>query len=195
MKKLVLASNNAGKLTEFREILAEMGIEVISPKEAGFSSFDVEEDGATFEENALIKARAGVETWGLPTIADDSGLTVDALDGAPGVYSARYGDLGSDGERIAFLLKNMEGVTDRGAQFVCVIACVMPDGREITARGELAGSITDTPRGIGGFGYDSVFEPLKTGKTVAELSAEEKNRISHRAKALTKLKAELEELI
>jgi len=193
-ERFVLASHNAGKLKEMREILGELGIQVLSQKEAGVD-VDPEETGDTFEENALIKARAVMLASGLPAIADDSGLMVDALGGEPGVHSARYGGGHDrpDAERNALLLKNMENAEQRGAKFVSVIAVAWPDGRVLTARGEVHGEIARGERGEGGFGYDPLFL-LPDGRHMAELSAEEKNSISHRGNALRELKRKLTEL-
>lgn len=190
--KFVLASNNPKKLKEMREILSELGIEVISQGEAGVN-IEVEETGRTFEENALLKAAAVMEATGLPAIADDSGLMVDALGGAPGIYSARYGgdECRTDAERIEYLLRNMGDTDERGASFVSTIACVFPDGRRIITRGECTGLILREPRGSGGFGYDPVFHLPEYNMTMAEMSPEQKNKISHRAKALNNLKKEL----
>ena len=183
--KFVLASKNKGKLREMREILSALGCEVISEADAGVD-VDVEETGTTFEENSLLKAEAVMKASGLPVLADDSGLMVDALHGAPGVYSARYGHKSSDAERTAYLLENMKDVPDeaRTAKFVCVITCLWPDGRKIVARGECPGEILFAPQGTGGFGYDPVFFLPELGKTYAELTPAEKNAISHRARAL-----------
>lgn len=186
--KAVLASKNPHKLQELGAILGGLGIEVILESELGLD-VDVEETGTTFEENSRLKAEAVMRAANMPTIADDSGLMVDALDGAPGVYSARYGPkghAGTDDERIAFLLENMKDVPDaaRTAKFVCVITCLWPNGREIIARGECPGSILHEKHGCGGFGYDPVFFVPERGKTYAELTADEKNAISHRARAL-----------
>ena len=181
--RYILASNNKGKLKELKAILSDFGAEVVSQAEAGLS-FEAEETGTTFEENALIKARAACEALTEPAIADDSGLVVESLGGAPGVYSARYGGCTTDEERVCLLLKNLEGIENRTAKFVSCIACVFPNGDAITARGECEGKITAKPRGEGGFGYDPVFEIPVTGKTMAELSPEEKNAVSHRGKAL-----------
>ena len=147
---------------------------------------DVDETGTTFEENSRLKAEAVMRAANMPAIADDSGLMVDALDGAPGVYSARYGHKSSDGERTAFLLENMKDVPDdkRTAKFVCVITCLWPDGRKIVARGECPGVITREVHGENGFGYDPVFYLPELGMTYAELPSEQKNAISHRARAL-----------
>ena len=190
--KLVLASKNAHKLRELGEILAELGIEVLSEAEAGVD-LEVEETGTTFEENALLKARAVCGASGLPAVADDSGLCVDALNGAPGVYSARYGGEGlDDAARCRLLLENMRGQLDRRCRFVSAICCCFPGGDTVTARGECAGTLAYAPRGESGFGYDPIFfcPPLK--KTFAELTAEEKNAVSHRGNALRKFKEELE---
>lgn len=189
--KLVLASKNPKKLAEMGEILSHMGVEVCLQSDVGID-LDVEETGATFEENALLKARAVMEASGLPAIADDSGLCVDALGGAPGVYSARYGGPGLDDEgRYRLLLENLRG-QPRAARFVSVIACCFPDGTVLTARGECPGTIAFAPQGEGGFGYDPVFflPPLK--KTFAQLTPEEKNAISHRGRALEVFQRELE---
>ena len=180
--RLVLASNNKKKLREMSDILSGMGHSVISMAEAGMDS-PPEEDGETFEENAMIKAKSAMECCGLPSIADDSGLMVDAMGGAPGVYSARYCE-GSDLDRVMFLLKNMEGKSDRRARFVSAIACVFTDGRTICARGECPGEILTTLEGEGGFGYDPVFYLPKEGMTFAQMPAERKNLISHRAAAM-----------
>ena len=190
--KFVLASNNKGKLREMREILSELGIEVLSQREAGIS-VEPEETGATFAENALIKARAAMEASGLAAIADDSGIAVEALGGAPGVYSARYGNCGSDEERVQLLLKNMENEEHRAAKFVSDIAVVFPDGKELLTEGECAGELTREPRGENGFGYDPIFYMPCFGRTLAEVSAEEKNAVSHRGKALRAMKVKLED--
>lgn len=190
--RYILASNNKGKLREMKAILAETGAEVVSQSEAG-ANFEAEETGETFEENALIKARAACEALHEPAIADDSGLCVDALGGAPGVYSARYGGCKTDPERVALLLKNLGGEKNRSARFVSCIACVFPNGDVLTARGECPGTITTVPRGDGGFGYDPVFELPGTGKTMSELTEEEKNAVSHRGRALKQFQEKLRE--
>ena len=190
--RYILASNNKGKLREMKAILAETGAEVVSQSEAG-ANFEAEETGETFEENALIKARAACETLHEPAIADDSGLCVDALGGAPGVYSARYGGCKTDPERVALLLKNLGVEKNRSARFVSCIACVFPNGDVLTARGECPGTITTVPRGDGGFGYDPVFELPGTGKTMSELTEEEKNAVSHRGRALKQFQEKLRE--
>ena len=183
--KLILASNNKNKLREFRSLMEPFGAEVLSQREAGFE-LDVDETGVTFEENAYIKAKALLDASGCVSFADDSGLTVDALNGEPGVYSARYGPGhdASDADRYNYLLSKLDGVSDRSAKFVCCICCLFPDGREIRTRGEMHGTILHAPRGENGFGYDPVFQPDGTDRSNAELSAEEKNAISHRGKAL-----------
>ena len=183
--KVILASKNPHKLTELSAILSQHGFEIALESEYGLD-IDVDETGTTFEENSLLKAEAVMKASGLPVLADDSGLMVDALDGAPGVYSARYGHKSSDGERTAFLLENMKDVPDekRTAKFVCVITCLWPDGRKIVARGECPGVITREVHGENGFGYDPVFYLPELGMTYAELLSEQKNAISHRARAL-----------
>ena len=186
--KAVLASRNAHKLKELQAILGGLGMEVVLESELGLD-IDVDETGTTFEENSLLKAEAVMQASHMPTLADDSGLMVDALGGAPGVHSARYGPKGHDGtdaERVAYLLENMKDVPDaaRTAKFVCVITCLFPDGRKIVARGECPGTILRETRGAGGFGYDPVFYLPEYGMTYAELPAEKKNEISHRGCAL-----------
>ena len=193
MERFVLASHNAGKLREMRDILGELGIEVLSQAEVGVD-VDPEETGTTFEENAVIKAKAVMGACGLPAVADDSGLMVDALGGGPGVYSARFGgshDL-PDSYRNEYLLKKLENTEQRGAKYVSVIAVAYPDGRVITARGECHGEIAREYKGSGGFGYDPLFR-LPDGRHMAELTSEEKNRISHRGEALRELKRKLTE--
>ena len=190
--RAVLASHNKKKMKEMREILAQLGVEVISQAEAGVD-IEPEETGTTFEENARIKARAIMEATGLPAIADDSGLVVDALDGAPGVYSARYGGEGlDDDDRWKLLLKNMEGKEDRACRFVCVICCALPDGAEVMSRGTVEGQVAFGPEGDGGFGYDPIFYLPERGCTMACLPAEEKNAISHRGNALRAFREEWE---
>lgn len=185
--KLILASNNAHKLEELRAILTTLGMDVISQREAGIT-VEPEENGATFEENSYIKAKTIMDACGLPTIADDSGLTVDALGGEPGVYSARYGGerYKTDRDRMELLLDKLKDTPDeaRGAKFVCVITMLTPDGGCTVARGECAGRILRAPQGENGFGYDPVFYVPEKGCSFAQLPAQEKNRISHRANAL-----------
>ena len=186
--KAVLASKNPHKLAEIQAILSGLGVEVVMESELGLD-IDVDETGTTFEENSLLKAEAVMKASGLPVLADDSGLMVDSLDGAPGVYSARYGHKNSDAERIDYLLANLKDVPagSRAAKFVCVITCLWPDGRKIVARGECPGVITREVHGENGFGYDPLFyyEPLK--KSFAQLTPEEKNSVSHRRRALESL--------
>ena len=196
--ELILASRNKKKIREMEEILSRHipAIRILSLDDIGFEG-DIEEDGVTFEENALIKARTAMEAAGnrIGAIADDSGLAVDALNGAPGIYSARYaGDHGDDAANNALLIRNLADVpaAERTARFVCCIACVFPDGTSFTVRGETEGLIIDDARGEGGFGYDPYFYYEPYGKTFAELTAEQKNAISHRGKAVEKLAAKLQ---
>lgn len=192
--KVVLASNNQNKLREMKAILSPLGWEILSQKEAGVH-VEPEENGATFEENSFIKAQAVMEATGLPAIADDSGVAVDALNGEPGVYSARYGGdaCGDDKARNRLLVKNMDAVPEgkRTGRFVSVITMVSPDGSKVVARGELEGEILREEKGDGGFGYDPLFYIPAEGCTMAELTAERKNEISHRAVALQKFVAQL----
>ena len=192
MERYVIATNNAHKLREIRAILENDSRAFLSMEEAHIHT-DPEETGATFEENALIKARAACAASGLPAMADDSGICVDALNGAPGIHSARYCP-GTDRERTEFLLKNMEAVPDgqRQGRFVSVISCVYPDGTEFTVRGECEGVILREIRGEGGFGYDPIFFSPGDGCTFAEMPQARKNEISHRARALAAMKAALE---
>ncbi len=193
--KLVLASKNQKKLVELRDILSHLGVEVCSEADAGVD-LEVEETGTTFEENSLLKAKAVMEASGLPAVADDSGLCVDALNGAPGVYSARYGGGAlDDAARYRLLLDNLRGQTTRAAKFVSVVTCCFPNGDVISARGECRGTIAYAPMGEGGFGYDPVFFVPALKKTFAQLSAEEKNAISHRGKALQAFQVKLEEYL
>ena len=190
--KVVLASKNAHKLQELQDILSAQGVEVILESAAGVD-VEVKETGTTFEENSLLKARAVMEASGLPAIADDSGLMVDALNGAPGVYSARYGGEGlSDTDRYRLLLENMRGQLDRRCRFVSAICCAFPNGDTVTARGECAGTLAYAPKGADGFGYDPVFFVPGLKKTFAELTPQEKNAVSHRGAALREFKVELE---
>ena len=188
--KLVIASNNKGKIREYKQLLEKHGYEVMSQSEAGLT-LEVEETGTTFAENSALKARAAYKELGCAVLADDSGLAVDALDGAPGVYSARYGGIDDDKERCAYLLKNMEDVPDdkRGAHFVCTIHFIDTDGSEICVEGRVYGDISREPVGENGFGYDPVF--IYKGRSFAEIPAEEKNAVSHRADALRKLEEQL----
>lgn len=193
-KRLVIATNNNGKLREFREMLSSFGFEVISMKEAGFTG-EIIEDGDTFEENAHIKARTVFEAVGIPTMADDSGLEIDFLDGAPGVYSARYaGEDATDKERCQKVLDEMHGVPRelREARFVCTIYFIYDEDDEYSVRGEVRGFIGNEPVGENGFGYDPIFM-IDEDESMATISEEEKNRISHRACAFRKLSEILKE--
>ena len=194
--KMVLASKNPHKLVEIQKIVERFDIQLVLESELGVD-IDVEETGTTFEENSLLKAKAVMEATGLPALADDSGIAVDALNGAPGVYSARYGfdDSLDDWGRLQLLLKNTENVPDgqRQAQFVCVITLMTPDGQFIHARGEVHGELLRAPAGTGGFGYDPIFYYPPLGKTLAEVAPEEKNQVSHRARALKVLYEKMKE--
>ena len=188
-EKLVVATGNAHKLREISQIFTEY--EVISQKQAGFDE-DVEETGLTFEENALIKARAACNALGVAALADDSGICVNALGGAPGVFSARYcGHHGDDKANRDLLVKNLDGVADRTAYFESAIALVYPDGREIVAHGRTFGKILFEEDGDGGFGYDCLFFSDDLKKSFGQATAEEKNAVSHRFRGLMELKAKL----
>ena len=195
--KIVLASRNQKKIAELQTLLSEYieGIEILSLDDVGIYD-DIEENGKTFEENALIKANAAAAS-GYVGVGDDSGLEVDALGNAPGVYSARYaGEHGNDEANNELLLKNLEGVTDRRARFVCCIACVFPcrEHENIIVRGEVEGEITCAGKGDSGFGYDPLFYYPPFKKTLAEVSADEKNSVSHRGKAIKLLAQALKEI-
>ena len=195
-RKLVFATSNEGKMREIREILKELDMEIYSLKEAGIES-DAEENGTTFEENAVIKARAAAKYTDAIVLADDSGLEIDYLNGEPGIYSARY-----MGEDTSYEIKNqalidrLAGVEgeDRSARFVCNIAAVLPDGQVVHTEETMEGLIAMEPAGDGGFGYDPILYLPEYGKTSAEISIEEKNRISHRGKALEAMKVKLKEI-
>lgn len=194
--KIVAATGNKHKIEEIESITKKFGMNVITKAEAGVGDLEVEETGTTFEENSLIKAEAIMKATGMPAIADDSGLEADALNGAPGVYSARFsGEGATDESNNAKLLKLMEKIPDdeRSARFVSVVTLCFPDGTVVAARGECPGTLRRSPRGDGGFGYDPLFVPVGYDKTYAEISAEEKNIISHRAKALGILRMKLKE--
>ncbi len=192
--KILAATGNKGKLREIREILEDEDLIIISPDETGII-INVLEDGHTFEENAIKKAVALRNASGMNVLADDSGLCVDALGGMPGVISARFsGADATDEKNILKLLRLMEGKKDRRAKFVCVLALALTDGHIVTAGGECPGVITACPVGTGGFGYDPVFLDPESRLTFAELSQEEKNKISHRRKALEELKVILKGL-
>ena len=190
--KLVLASQNQGKLREMQTILEDLGVEVVLQSQLGLA-LEVEETGTTFAENSLLKARAVMEASGLPAIADDSGLCVDWLNGAPGVYSARYGGVGSDEERYRLLLENLRGATNRAAHFHTAIVCCFPNGDVLQADGDCYGTVAYAPAGEGGFGYDPVFFVPELRRTFAQLTPEEKNDVSHRGKALRDFAVKLEE--
>lgn len=194
--KVVLASKNPHKLVEIRKITEKFGMELVLESELGVD-IEVEETGTTFEENSLLKAEAVMKATGLPALADDSGICVDALGGEPGIYSARYGfdPTLDDFGRLRLLLKNTEAVPDgkRQAQFVCVISFITPEGKVIQARGEVHGELLRAPAGAGGFGYDPIFYYPPFGKSLAEVSPEEKNSVSHRANALKVLYEKLKE--
>lgn len=185
--KVVLASKNQHKLKEISKITEQFDMELVLESELGVD-IDVEETGSSFEENSFLKAEAVMKATGLPALADDSGIAVDALNGEPGIYSARYGfdDTLDDWGRLQLLLRNAEHIPDgqRQAKFVCVITLVTPDGKTIQARGEVHGELLRAPAGEGGFGYDPIFYYPPYGASLAQVSAEEKNKVSHRANAL-----------
>ena len=193
--KFILASQNQHKLVEMQNILSAHGVEVVLQSELGLH-VEVEETGATFAENAMLKAKAVMAASGLPAIADDSGVCVDALNGAPGVYSARYGgpELDDVG-RYRLLLENMRGARDRTAPFTSAIACAIPNGDTIEAEGICPGMIAYAPQGDGGFGYDPVFFLPQLRKTYAQLTPEEKAAVSHRGKALEVFDQKLREYL
>ncbi len=198
MKKIIVATGNEGKMKEIRQILGGENVEIVSLKDENLQDVEIVEDGKTFEENALIKASTIAKITGTMVLADDSGLEVDYMDKAPGVYSARY--MGEDtpytikNNHIIDELKDAKG-EERSARFVCVIACVFPDGKSITTRGTIEGQIGYEEKGNNGFGYDPIFYLPERGCTTAELSPEEKNKISHRGKALTAMYEKLKEEI
>ena len=187
MNKLILASDNAHKFREFSEILSGTDTEVILRSEAG-CGFEIEETGTTFAENASIKAKSVTDYTGLPAVADDSGICVDHLGGGPGIFSARYGAgiAHNDHERMMYLLDQMKNADVRSARYVCSICCTFPDGDVIRAEDTCEGSILFEPVGEGGFGYDPVFLPAGYDRSMAQLTPDEKNAISHRGKALRK---------
>ena len=198
METLVVASSNKHKIDEISKVTEKFGIDVISRDDAGISkSLEIPEDGSTFEENSYIKAKAIMDISGRPTIADDSGLMVEALGGAPGVYSARFAGEDQNDERNNEKLKDLlrdVPYKDRRAKFVSVITLLFPDGRKIVARGECPGHIIEEERGDNGFGYDPLFVPEGYGSTFGMLSPDVKNEISHRALALKNLATELERM-
>ncbi len=197
--RVVLATHNAGKVAELRDILDGLDVELLGADDVDLP--DVEETGDTFAANALLKARAGVEATGLPCVADDSGLAVDALDGAPGIFSARWaarhGREPSDAANTALLLEQLVDVppADRTARFVCAAALALPDGHHQVVEAALEGRVVDAPRGDGGFGYDPVFVPVGEDRTTAEMTAAEKHAISHRGKAFRALRPVIAELV
>ena len=195
--RIIAASQNKHKLEEINAITSEFGMSLVSMKDAGLGDLDVEENGTTFEENSYIKAEAVCRLTGEIAIADDTGLCVDALDGAPGIYSARFSGVhGNDAANRTKLLKELEGVPmeKRTARFVCVITMLWPDGRKLVARGTCEGRISTEELGSEGFGYDSIFIPEGFDGTYAQLGTAEKNQMGHRHNALMKLKEMLEEI-
>ena len=195
--KVLIATHNLKKKAELQRILTPLGIEVVTADDIGINLTDVEETGTTFEENSLLKAQSGCDESGLPCVADDSGLAVDYLGGAPGVYSARYaGEHGDDEKNNDKLLAELDGVPleKRTARFVSVVTCVFPDGKKIVARGECEGRIAFERSGNGGFGYDPLFL-FEDGRSFGEFTAEEKDKVSDRGKALRLLADELEKMI
>lgn len=199
MKRIVFATGNAGKIREIREILSDLALEVVSMRDAGVFT-DIEENGTTYEENALIKARAVAALVGSGDIvmADDSGLEIDYLNKEPGIFSARYlGETTSYRMKNHNLIERLNGVPDekRTARFVCAIAAVLPDGKELVTRGTIEGRIGYEEKGKGGFGYDPIFQVPEFGKSTAELTEEEKNEVSHRGRALRAMKEELKKYI
>lgn len=194
MKKIIAATNNKGKLKEFRELLKDFPVEVVSLHDMGLD-MEIEETGETFEDNAKIKSVSVFKATGLCSLGDDSGLCVDALDGMPGVYSARFaGEKATDEDRNNLLLKKLQDVKEqnRDAKFVCVISCTTEDGETFIVRGECEGKIDFGPKGENGFGYDPLFYVEQFDKTFGEMTKEEKNLISHRAEAMGKFKKEFE---
>ena len=185
MNRLILASDNAHKYREFREILSGTDTEVIMRSEAG-CDFEVEENGSTFAENAYIKAKSVTDRTGIPAVADDSGICTDHLNGGPGIYSARFGAgiAHNDHERMMYLLDQLKGAENRKARYVCSICCTFPNGDVIRAEDTCEGSILFDPIGEGGFGYDPIFLPEGYERSMAQLTPDEKNMISHRGKAL-----------
>lgn len=196
-RRILFATGNEGKMREIRMILGDLGVAVVSMKEAGISA-DIEENGSSFEENAIIKAKTIMEETGEIALADDSGLEIDFLDGAPGIYSARFmGEDTSYDIKNAALIDKLDGVPEekRTARFVCVIACAMPDGRIMTSRGVMEGRIGYERKGENGFGYDPIFYLPQCGCTSAEISPEKKNELSHRGMALRAMKEKLRDVL
>jgi XTP/dITP diphosphohydrolase len=192
--RLLIASNNAGKVAEFRDLLADCGWEIVAPRDVGVE-LDVHETGRSYEDNARLKARAFAQASGLPALADDSGLEVDALGGEPGPLHHEKGwDGANNDERIQILLRALDGRSDRRARFRAVIVVAFPDGRELVAEGVCEGEIALAPVGTGGFGYDPIFHLPEHGRTMAELTPAQKNSISHRARAAEAIKPRLKSL-
>jgi len=190
--KFVLATQNPGKIREMSAILRNFGVETVTQAEAGGAT-DVEETGSTFAENARLKAQSVCKATGLPSIADDSGLCVDALNGGPGVYSARYGGEGlDDSGRCRLLLNSLRGASTRAAHFTCAVVCAFPNGDLIQSEGRCDGTVAFAPMGTDGFGYDPVFFVPEKAKTFAQMTSEEKAALSHRGKALADFSAKLE---
>ncbi|MDD5944103.1 MAG: XTP/dITP diphosphatase [Clostridia bacterium] len=197
MQRIIIATSNEGKMKEFRALLSHKDVEIVSMKEAGID-IDIDENGTTFEENAAIKAKTVCDYSGCLCLSDDSGLVIDYLGGEPGIYSARY--LGHDTpyeEKNRIIIDRLKGVPEenRTARFVCAVAAAFPDGRVLTVKDTFEGRIADEPAGCGGFGYDPIFFFPPAGMTSAEMTAEEKNAVSHRGKALRKMVALLEKEI
>lgn len=196
MNKVILASRNEGKIREIGEILSKFGMVAVSRDDYGIDKFEVEETGETFEENSYIKAKAILDIAGVPTIADDSGLEVDCIGGRPGVYSARFAGPGctpyDNSVKLLGLMKHIPE-EERTARFVSVITMLFPDGRKLVARGECKGRIAEEMRGEGGFGYDPLFIPEGFSKTFGEMTADEKNSVSHRGRSLARLEEMLGE--
>ena len=192
---IVLATRNQGKVEELREMLKDFPIDLRSLNDFGPIP-EVVEDGATFDDNAYKKALFTAKVLGLPAMADDSGLVVEALDGAPGVYSARYaGDKATDADNVKKLLAELAGKENRNAAFECVISLAVPTGPALTYEGRCEGEILDAPRGVSGFGYDPIFYSPTLGKTFAEAGMAEKNKISHRGRAMAQMAAEFEQIL
>ena len=193
MERIIFATGTPGKMKEIRMILEDLGVPVVSMKEAGIEA-EIIEDGQSFEENAVIKAKAVMELTGEPVLADDSGLEIDYLDGAPGIYSARYmGEDTSYDIKNTAILRQMDGVPDekRTARFVCAIACAFPDGAVLTSRGVMEGIIGYEIKGENGFGYDPIFYLPECGCTSAEITPKQKNELSHRGKALRQMREQI----
>ncbi len=195
MVQIVIATGNPGKRREYRALLADLPVVLVMPEELGLS-VNVEESGTTFEENAVLKALAYARAAGMPALADDSGLEVEALGGFPGVHSARWSGP-TDADRVNALLAKLEDVpwARRGARFVCVAALATPAGDVVTAAGTVEGRILFAPRGRGGFGYDPVFYVVEAGRSMAELAPDEKNRLSHRGRAARAVRPHIEALL